>query len=208
MSEADIDKLKRDIVFEATLRGRRLVFHSTWGLFSPRRIDDGTRMLITKAEVGSGDVTLTANTGSGTVTTNGEGRITGDVITAMAVNEITVVTTGNSADMSVTGSGNLSVIEYDAITLTDLDTADGRILIQAGGTIIATDVVSSTDAEANDIWLTALVGDVVTGLVQAGAGAAAAFERRAIAPAMRAQLDSRETADAITAAVEQADKES
>lgn len=54
----DTDKLKRDIVFEATLRGRRLTFHSTWGLFSPRRIDDGSRMLIEKAEVSPDDLTL------------------------------------------------------------------------------------------------------------------------------------------------------
>ena len=52
MSEVDIDKLKRDIVFEATLRGRRLVFHSTWGLFSPRRIDDGTWRLVENVDVG------------------------------------------------------------------------------------------------------------------------------------------------------------
>lgn len=67
MSEADIDRLKRDIVFEATLAGQRLVFHSTWGLFSPRRIDDGTRMLVAKAEVGSGDVTLDLGCGYGSI---------------------------------------------------------------------------------------------------------------------------------------------
>lgn len=50
--------------------------------------------------------------------------------------------------------------------------------------------------------------DQLLAIFAAGAGAAAAFERRAIAPAMRAQLDSRETAEAITAAVEQADEES
>ncbi len=41
-----IDALKQDIVFRATLRGFPLELHSTWGLFSPRVIDDGTRMLI------------------------------------------------------------------------------------------------------------------------------------------------------------------
>ena len=41
-----IDVLKQDIVFCATLRGFSLQFHSTWGVFSPRSIDDGTRMLI------------------------------------------------------------------------------------------------------------------------------------------------------------------
>ena len=50
--------------------------------------------------------------------------------------------------------------------------------------------------------------DQLLAIFAAGAGAAAAFESRAIAPAMRAQLDSRDTAEAITAAVEQADEES
>ena len=67
MSEVDIDRLKRDIVFEATMRGRRLVFHSTWGLFSPRRIDDGTWMLVEKAEVGDEDLTLELGCGYGAI---------------------------------------------------------------------------------------------------------------------------------------------
>jgi len=64
---SNVEKLKRDIVFEATLRGCRLVFHSTWGLFSPRRIDDGTRMLIEKAPVDDGEMTLDLGCGYGPV---------------------------------------------------------------------------------------------------------------------------------------------
>jgi 16S rRNA G1207 methylase RsmC len=41
-----IESLKEDIVFRATLRRLSFEFHSTWGLFSPRGVDDGTRMLI------------------------------------------------------------------------------------------------------------------------------------------------------------------
>ena len=44
------DELKQDIVFEARLRGHDLTFHSTWGLFSPRGIDDGSRLLIRHVE--------------------------------------------------------------------------------------------------------------------------------------------------------------
>jgi 16S rRNA G1207 methylase RsmC len=44
--------LREDIVFETTLRGRSFTFHSTWGLFSPRGIDEGTRLLIEHLEVG------------------------------------------------------------------------------------------------------------------------------------------------------------
>ncbi len=47
----DLDKLREDIVFRARLRELDLVFHSTWGLFSPREIDEGSRLLIERVEV-------------------------------------------------------------------------------------------------------------------------------------------------------------
>ncbi len=53
--EAWIDGLRRDIVFEADLRGQHFVFHTTWGLFSPRGIDEGTRLLLDRIEVGEHD---------------------------------------------------------------------------------------------------------------------------------------------------------
>lgn len=68
MSETDremIERFKRDIVFGVTLRGRAFTFHSTWGLFSPRRIDDGTYKLIETAVVSPGDVTLDLGCGYG-----------------------------------------------------------------------------------------------------------------------------------------------
>jgi len=46
-----IPELKADIVFEAQLREQRLIFHSTWGLFSPKTIDEGTRLLLEHIEV-------------------------------------------------------------------------------------------------------------------------------------------------------------
>jgi 16S rRNA (guanine1207-N2)-methyltransferase len=41
-----IPELKQDIVFAANLRGHALTFHSTWGLFSPKAIDEGTGLLL------------------------------------------------------------------------------------------------------------------------------------------------------------------
>ena len=126
------------------------------------------------AGTANGDVTLLANAGSGTITTtNPNGRVTGDVLTATAVRGTDVTTTANSADLSVTGVGALVVRELNAITLTDLDTANGPLTVTAGGTIAATDVRSLTDADANDIVLTATAGGVVVNLMAAGAGAAA-----------------------------------
>ena len=53
-----LQRLKEDIVFEETLRERKFVFHSTWGLFSPREIDAGSRILIDRMEIKPADITL------------------------------------------------------------------------------------------------------------------------------------------------------
>ena len=46
MPTADIDRLRQDIVFAETLKGRAFTFHATWGLFNPKRLDPGSRLLI------------------------------------------------------------------------------------------------------------------------------------------------------------------
>lgn len=38
--------LRQDIVFEAVLNDSVLLFHTTWGLFSPREVDSGTKLLL------------------------------------------------------------------------------------------------------------------------------------------------------------------
>ena len=90
---------------------------------------------------GDGDVlTLTANTGSGTITTLLGGVVEADNLTATAAAGISVTTEVSTADLSVTGTGNINVSEFDAITLSDVQTANGSITVIAGGTITATDV--------------------------------------------------------------------
>ena len=42
----DIEKLREDIEFRTELRDQELVFRSTWGLFSPREVDEGSRLLL------------------------------------------------------------------------------------------------------------------------------------------------------------------
>ena len=63
----DLANLKQDIVFAENVRGHRLVFHSTWGLFSPRGIDDGTRALLDRMEVNEGDDCLDLECGYGPI---------------------------------------------------------------------------------------------------------------------------------------------
>ncbi len=43
--------LRDDIVFSTRLKGRPLTFRSTWGLFSPREVDEGSRLLLDHLEV-------------------------------------------------------------------------------------------------------------------------------------------------------------
>jgi 16S rRNA G1207 methylase RsmC len=61
----DIEKLKEDIVFKDTIRGFDLTFHSTWGLFSPREVDAGSRLLIDFMEVSESDACLDIGCGYG-----------------------------------------------------------------------------------------------------------------------------------------------
>ena len=60
-----LERLREDIVFSAYLRGRLYTFHSTWGLFSPREVDEGTRLLLEHLEVGSHDDCLDLGCGYG-----------------------------------------------------------------------------------------------------------------------------------------------
>ncbi len=128
------------------------------------------------AGVANGDVTITATTGSiiddaNDATTD----ITGDVVTLTAAGGVgqvagngTLDTRANSLDVSVTGNGVIRIDELDAVTLSDIDTANGSITITAGGAINAVDVQSLTDNDANDIVLTANTGDITVTVVNAG----------------------------------------
>ena len=46
LTRAELAELRRPLRFEAELAGLHLRFESTWGLFSPREIDEGTRLLL------------------------------------------------------------------------------------------------------------------------------------------------------------------
>ena len=46
MPRIPIEELKKDQVIKANLKGGNFAFHTTWGLFSPKEIDGGTKMLL------------------------------------------------------------------------------------------------------------------------------------------------------------------
>lgn len=61
----DLDKLRQDIVFRDQLLGHDLVFHTTWGLFSPKAIDAGTRLLLDHLQVNPDDQVIDLGCGYG-----------------------------------------------------------------------------------------------------------------------------------------------
>lgn len=67
MDSDAIETLRKDIVFSDTLREQALSFHSTWGLFSPREIDEGTRLLLEHIEVKPTDDCLDLGCGYGAI---------------------------------------------------------------------------------------------------------------------------------------------
>lgn len=67
MIQKDIHNLRKDIIFEAKLKGHNFVFHSTWGLFSPKEIDKGSLMLIDQVDIKPTDLTLEMGCGYGPI---------------------------------------------------------------------------------------------------------------------------------------------
>jgi 16S rRNA G1207 methylase RsmC len=61
----DLERLRQDIVFSDTLLGNRFTFHSTWGLFSPKAIDEGSRLLLDHIEVRDDDRAIDLGCGYG-----------------------------------------------------------------------------------------------------------------------------------------------
>ena len=64
-SKAQIADLKKDLHVEDTLNGFPMTFDTTWGIFSPRAIDDGSIMLLKYLDVGPNDNCLDLGCGYG-----------------------------------------------------------------------------------------------------------------------------------------------
>jgi 16S rRNA (guanine1207-N2)-methyltransferase len=62
-----IDQLKQDLIFGATLAVQPLTFHTTWGLFSPKQIDEGTGLLIDQLEISATTRALDLGCGYGPI---------------------------------------------------------------------------------------------------------------------------------------------
>lgn len=67
MKNDPIDKLRKDIVFSTSLRDQFLSFNSTWGLFSPREVDEGSELLLRYIELKETDDCLDLGCGYGVI---------------------------------------------------------------------------------------------------------------------------------------------
>jgi 16S rRNA G1207 methylase RsmC len=61
----DLERLRQDIVLNDTLLGHPLTFQTTWGLFSPKAIDEGSRLLLEHLEVRPDDRCIDLGCGYG-----------------------------------------------------------------------------------------------------------------------------------------------
>lgn len=63
----DLQRLRQDIRFNEALMGHSFEFHTTWGLFSPKGIDEGTQLLLKHLEVRPNEQTLDLGCGYGPI---------------------------------------------------------------------------------------------------------------------------------------------
>ncbi len=62
---SELEKLRQDIVFSDKLQQQALTFHTTWGLFSPREIDAGSKLLLEHIKVDKNTKALDMGCGYG-----------------------------------------------------------------------------------------------------------------------------------------------
>ena len=67
LSKSELDKLRQDLIVRSTMRDVSLTLHSTWGIFSPREIDEGTELLLKYIEINETDDCLDLGCGYGPI---------------------------------------------------------------------------------------------------------------------------------------------
>jgi 16S rRNA G1207 methylase RsmC len=109
----DLDELRRDIVFEDELLGHRLRFHTTWGLFSPKGIDEGSRLLLRHLEVRPDERALDLGCGYGPLGLAIARAAPGGHCTLVDKDFVAVEYARRNADLN--GIGNVSVLLSDGL---------------------------------------------------------------------------------------------
>lgn len=124
------------------------------------------------SEADRGTITLHANEGS-IIGANIPEHIIGRELVAVAAtgignNTIPLRTNINSLNADVRMSGMIVTDEISDIILSDINTYDGKIDINAGGNIEAVHIASATDAPENTITLSNTSGNITVHTITAG----------------------------------------
>ncbi|MHC4089841.1 MAG: beta strand repeat-containing protein, partial [Planctomycetota bacterium] len=114
----------------------------------------------------AGGISLISD-GSGVATTP-QGLVIGEDLMAHAFGEMSLNTQVARLTAASSSTGNLTINEYGALTLEEVSTFNGSIVVTAGGDLEALQVVSHTDDDANDITLTTTGGGIRAGAIDAG----------------------------------------
>lgn len=121
---------------------------------------------------GTGDLVVTADSDGNAVGFIGDSNAAATNLTTTgstvltAATGIDVDTNLPSITVAVTATGDVSITELDALTLTDVTAANGSIVVNANGRLIATSVVAGSDA-ADSIDLSTTAGGLVATSVSA-----------------------------------------
>ncbi len=122
-------------------------------------------------DAAGGDVILNSTIAINDATADTTVDIIANVLTLTAQGEIggtrELETTVGSLDASAQAAGDIVIAETSGITLTDVDTADGAITINTGGSTIVTDVAASGSGDEDDVAITAASGDITIDVVSA-----------------------------------------
>jgi 16S rRNA G1207 methylase RsmC len=149
---AAIARLPREIEFTSELRGQRLTFASTWGLFSPKAVDEGTRLLLDRVEVNPGDRCLDLGCGYGAIGLT-LARLAPQGTTVF-VDKDTVAVEYANRNVEANGLANCEVV-----TSNGFDALDGRTFDL---------VASNLPAKVGNELLTILIADARAHLARGG----------------------------------------
>ena len=139
------------------------------------RTEDGSILIIAGGAMEVGEITagglseviLMATGGGISNDDDPETNITAEHLTATAAGSITLDTNVANLDVSTNAPGDITISEVGDIELSYVVCLDGKISVEAGGTIWAIWVISQKDTNENGIILTA-GGDLLPAYLNAG----------------------------------------
>lgn len=67
LDKTELDNMRKDLTVQSNMRDVALTLNSTWGIFSPREVDEGTQLLLKYIEVAETDNCLDLGCGYGPI---------------------------------------------------------------------------------------------------------------------------------------------